>query len=64
MADQLREDRHLKPHIGKIVAGASRVSVHLPVTLEMKRAVDAFLADRKEDQHTYDVPGQLPLAFG
>lgn len=64
MAEQLREDRHLKPHIGKIVAGASRVSVHMPITVGMQKAIDAFLAERKEQQQDHDVPGQLPLAFG
>ena len=67
LAEYMRRDSNLGPHIGKIVAGASRVTAHLPITRDMQKAIDAFLAERKQQQQEdqlHDLPGQLPLAFG
>lgn len=63
LANHLRTDTDLGPFIGKITTGASRVVLHLPITVEMNEAVERYLT-RQKDQEVHDVPGQLPLAFG
>ena len=66
LAESFKTDKHLAAHIGKVVTGTTSITVHMPITGDMAQAVNAYLAESKEqaEQAKLNLPGQLPLAFG
>jgi hypothetical protein len=62
LAKQFREEGRLKSHLKRVVAGSSRVTVHLRLSVDLLEALDEMKREHRE-RVTQDVPGQLSL-FG
>ena len=59
LAALLRKNDLMGPHIEKVVCGASRVTMHVRVTVASMKALNAWM--ERERERTQDVEGQLPL---
>lgn len=55
LAAAFRANETLRPHLGKVVCGASKVRVELIPSLELMKIIASWPEPQK------DVPGQLPL---
>ena len=58
VAQILRVNPRFKPHVRKVVVGASRVTVHLIPTFDLLRDLEAL---KNQQTEAADVPGQLRL---
>lgn len=60
LAETYRTHRIMRPHIKRVLCGASSVTVHFRASLGL---VDAWNQVAAEERARQDVPGQMPL-FG
>lgn len=61
LAASFRQNPYLKPHLIRVVAGASRVTVHLRPSIDLAGDLRQLVLD---DRARRDAPGQLGLWGG
>src|SRR4051794_16083183 len=63
LAAQFKAEARLKPHLKRVVAGSSRVTIHFRLSGDLILALEEMKREHRERMKAQDVPGQLSL-FG